>query len=309
MILEGVRVKEPCSGPVGQNQAVGGGAVVIAGGKALIVEPSGSACGQDHGLGPCDEQFPGLHILQHCTGAAALLVQQQLNGGGVIHHGNFPVQDLVPDGPHDLRTGVVLGSVHPLPGGAAAVGGNHGAVGSLVELHAQIAEPADGVRGLVDQLVQQVLLGGKVTAAVGIEKMLSGAVAGLVGGLDAALGHHGVGIAHAQLGDDHHGGSVVVGLNGCRSACAAAADDENVGGIVRPGKVNADPFQTGLALQKLRQFQGNLFALVGAGQQGGKLGFPVVGMIGFQQSVLFLGAHAGRVQPDIGFPCSFDFFQ
>ena len=128
-------------------------------------------------------------------------------------------------------------------------------------------------------------------------------------GLDAALGHHGVGVAHAQLGDDHHGGSVVVGLNGCRSARSAAADDENVGCIVRPGKVNADPFQTGLSLQQFCQFQGNLFALVGAGQQGGKLGFPVVGMIGFQQSVLFLGAHAGRVQPDIGFPCSFGFFQ
>ena len=197
-----------------------------------------TACGENDRLGLRDEQVVRFHVHKDRARAAACVILEQLNGGGVVHDFDAAVQNLVAQGAHDLRAGIVLRRVHPLAGGAAAVGGDHRAVRRLVKFHAQFGQPTDGLRRLRDELVEKILLRGKMTAAVGVEEVLCGGVVGLVGGLNAALGHHGVRVAHAELGDDQNLCTRVVGLDRRRRACAAAADDQNVGLIVRVGQIN-----------------------------------------------------------------------
>ena len=95
---------------------------MVGGGEALVVEPSRTAGGDNDGLGLGDEQLLGFHVEEDRAGGFSVFIQDQLDGGGEVHHGDLPVEDLVPEGTHDLGAGVVLGSVHPLAGGAAAVG-------------------------------------------------------------------------------------------------------------------------------------------------------------------------------------------
>ena len=71
-----------------------------------------------------------------------------------------------------------------------------------------------------------------MSAAEGVQEMPLGGVVLLVGRLDAALRHHGVGVADAQLGGDHHVCAALVSLNGRGSARAAAANDQHVHVVV-----------------------------------------------------------------------------
>ena len=121
---------------VAKHQAVGGGAVVVGGGEALVVKPSRAAGGDDHHLGPGHQVLAGLHVLEHSARNLALVVQDQLDGGGKVHHCDAAVDHLVPQHAHDLSAGVVRAGVHTLSGGAAAVGGHHGAVWVFIEHNA-----------------------------------------------------------------------------------------------------------------------------------------------------------------------------
>ena len=102
----------------------------------------------------------------------AVFVLDELNRGGEVHHGDLTVENLVAQRAHDLCTGVVLGRVHTLARGAAAVGRDHGAVRRLVKLHAKAGQPLDGLGRFGDELVEKILLRGKVAAAIGVEEVL-----------------------------------------------------------------------------------------------------------------------------------------
>ena len=117
-----------------------------------------------------------------------------------------------------------------------------------------------------------------MAAAVGVEEVLGRGVVRLVGSLNAALGHHGVRVAHAELRDDHDLRARIIGLNGCGAACAAAADDENVRLIIGLRQIKCLVQDTRFALQQLRQLQRDLLALIGAEAQLGELLGAVVGM-------------------------------
>ena len=185
------------------------------------------------------------------------------------------------------------------------MGGDHGAVRRFVKLHSQIGQPADGLGRFRDQLVKQILLGGKMPAAVSVQKMLGRRIVGLVGSLDAAFRHHGIGIAHPQLGHQQHLGAVFMGLDGCRAARAAAADDQHIGIIVRVLQIHRRIPQPGLALQQGSQFGGHLVAFVGAEAQRRKPVVPVVGMEGLQQLFLFLRGHPPGIQLSVFLPRRF----
>ena len=232
MVLQCVGIQKTGACTVCQHQSVGGGAVVVGGGETLVMEPSGTAGGQDHGFGFGNKQLLGLHVHQNSAGAATPVVLDQFNGRSEVDDGDVPVQHFIPEGSHDLSAGIVFSCVHPLAGGAAAVGGDHGSVGGLVEFYTQFTQPADSLGRLVDQFVKKVLLRREMTAAESIQEVLGRGVAGLVGSLDAAFGHHGVGIADAKLGHDHDPGAVVVCFDGSRSAGSAAADDQHIGLVV-----------------------------------------------------------------------------
>ncbi len=78
----------------------------------------------------------------------------------------------------------------------------------------------------------------EVAAAHRVQIVDRRGVVGLVRRLDAALRHHGVGVADAQLGHDHDLRARFVRLDRRRSARAAAADDEHVDVIVPVGEVD-----------------------------------------------------------------------
>ena len=144
------------------------------------------------------------------------------------------------------------------------MGGDHGAVGCLIEFNAELVEPLDGLRRVADQLGQQLALGGEMAAAEGIEKVDGRRIVGLVGRLDTALGHHGVGVADAQLGDDHGFGARAVGLDGSRGARAAAADDQHVNVVADIRKRNILCPNAAVRLQHFAQLMRDRLPLVGA---------------------------------------------
>ena len=207
--------------------------------------------------------------MQHRARSVAVFIQDQLDSRGEVHHRDAAVEHLVAQGAHDLRAGVVLGRVHALAGGSAAVGGDHGAVGRLIELHAQVVQPLNGLGSLGNQLAKQLALGREVAAAERVEEVDGRGIVGLIRRLNAALGHHGVGVADAQLGHDHDLRAGVVGLDGRGSARAAAADDQHVHVVVG---VVQDRRRRGLmrlcACEQLAQLVRHLLALVGADLRG-----------------------------------------
>ena len=138
MILQRVGVEELRACPVAEDKAVGRRAVVVGGGEALIVQPPRAAGGEDDGLRLRDQQLLRLHVQKNRTGAMAVFVLDELDGGGEVDDGDAAVEDLVAQRAHDLRAGIVLGRVHALAGGAAAVGRDHGAVRRLVKFHAEL---------------------------------------------------------------------------------------------------------------------------------------------------------------------------
>lgn len=143
------------------------------------------------------------------------------------------------------------------------MGRDHAAVGVLVEHDAQVVEPLDGVGRFHDQAAQQLRPGGEMTAAESVQIVLDGRIVLLVGGLNATLGHHGVGVADAQLGDDHDLRPRLVGFDGSAGARAAAADDQNVHVIVDLVQVGRAAQQTAVGVQQVGQLHGSLLALLG----------------------------------------------
>ena len=70
----------------------------------------------------------------------AVFILDEFDGGGKVNDGNAAIENLVAQRAHDLGAGIVLGRVHALAGRAAAVGGDHGAVGRFVKLHAELVD-------------------------------------------------------------------------------------------------------------------------------------------------------------------------
>ena len=115
------------------------------------------------------------------TAPAALPLSSRISSiaDGKVDNGNLAVENLVAQSTHDFGAGIVLCGVHSLSGSAAAVGGDHRAVGSLVEFHAQIVEPLNRLGSFGNQLVEQLGLCGKVSAAERVEIVIAGESLGL----------------------------------------------------------------------------------------------------------------------------------
>ena len=205
------------------------------------MHPSCASGGNDHGLGPCHQIIAGLQVLKNRSCHLAFLILDQFHCSGKFHHRNLPVQHFIPQGPHDLRSGVVLAGMHPLSGSSAAMGGDHPSIFIFIKHYAQFIEPLDGVRRFHDQPLQKFRPCGKMSASKSVQIMLDRRIIFLVRRLDAALCHHGVGVADPKLGDDHHIRSGFICLNGCGSACAAAADHQYVHVIIHFVKVDFFP--------------------------------------------------------------------
>ena len=147
-----------------------------------------------------------------------------------------------------------------------------------------------------------------MAAAESIQVVDSGGIVFLVGSLDTALGHHGVGIAHAQLGDDHYLGAGVVSLDSGRGTGTATTDNQHVGVVIDLGQIDIGGIDTAICLQQRGQLGGDFTAFVGADSQLGKLTLLVVGVVGLEQCVFFFGSHAAGLQGGIGLSRGRHFF-
>ena len=299
MVLERVLIEELRARAVAEDESVGGRAVVVRGGEALIVEPARAAGRQNDDLRLRDHQLLRLHVQKNCAGAVAVLILEQLDGGREVDDLDAAVEHFIAQRAHDLRAGIVLGRVHALAGRAAAVRRDHRAVGGLVKFHAEVREPLDGLRRLGDELVEQILLRGKMAAAIGVEEVLRGGVVRLVRRLNAALGHHRVRVAHAELRHEQDLCARIVSLDGRGAARAAAADDEHVGLIVGLRQVDVAARKAGLALEQGAQLQWDFFALVRADVERGELVVAIVGVEGLEQNVFLLRRHAAGIELDV----------
>ena len=308
MVLEGIRVEQFCTSSVAQNQTVSGSAVVVGGGEALVVHSASAAGSDDDGLCTGDQDFIGFHVHQDSACCMALVVLNQLDSSGKVDDRDTAVEDLITEGSHDFSAGVVLSSVHSLSGGTAAVGGDHGAVGFLIELNAQVIQPLDCFRSLGNQLIDQFLFCCEMSAAESVEEVLSRGVTGFISSLDTALSHHGVGVAHSQLGDDHGFCTVVVCLDCSGSTGSAAADDQDIDIVVRVGEVDLIGVDAGVRLEDSSQFQRDLVALIGADGKVGELAFLVVRVIGFEEDILLFSGHTSGIKSNVNSSCSLDLF-
>ena len=171
------------------------------------------------------------------------------------------------------------------------MGGDHRAVGSLVEFHAELVQPFDRLGSEGDELLEQLGLCGEVSAAEGVEVVDCGGIAGLVGCLDSALRHHRVCVADAELGDDHNVGSRLVCLDRRGRARTAAADHEHIDVVIGVGEINSVRGDAALSLKERGKLMRHLFALVRADQEAFELVFLIVGMIRRKESVLLLSRH------------------
>ena len=115
-------------------------------------------------------------------------------------------------------------------------------------------QPGDGIGGFHDQTAQQLRPGGKMSSAERIQIVAHRAVVLLVRGLNTALGHHGVGVAHAQLGGDQHPGPGLFGLQRRGAAGPAGADNQHIRLIIGLSPFQGNPQQPGIGLQQISQF-------------------------------------------------------
>ena len=77
-------------------------------------------------------------------------------------------------------------------------------------------------------------------------------------------------VSHSKLGDQQHRSAGVLGLQGCRTARSAAANDQYVGSQIRPVQLHRLSQDPGAGLEQLRQLQRRLLPGVWAHLQGGK---------------------------------------
>ena len=206
---------------------------MVGGREALIVHSACAARGDDHAFCASNQNLFGFHIHQNGPAGFAFIVLNKFDCRGEINHRNLSVQHFVAESAHDFRAAVVLCRVHTFSGRAAAVGGDHNAARVLVELDAQIVKPFYGFRSVHNQFFQKLRFCREVAAAESVQIVLHRAVVGFVRRLNAALGHHGVGVADSKLCNDHNVCARLVCLYCRAGACSAAADNQNVNVVIR----------------------------------------------------------------------------
>ena len=169
MILQRIGIKQLRAGTVAEHKTVRRRTVMVGCRKSLIMQSAGAARRKNDGFRLGNKKLFRFHIHEHGTGAFAVLIENQLDCRRKIHDRNAAIEHLVAQGTHDLGAGIVLCGVHSLAGGSAAVRRNHRAVRRLVELHAELVEPLNGLRRFAHQLIEKLRLRGEMSAAESVE--------------------------------------------------------------------------------------------------------------------------------------------
>ena len=163
----------------------------------------------------------------------------------------------------------------------------HAAIGHLVPDDAEVFEFANHFGGVLGQNAHERRVVVEMAAAHGVEIMARWRIRARNGGLHSAFGHHGIGVAHAQLGGDQRLHAFARGRDGGPASGAAAADDEKVGLIVGLGQKCARQLRAdhGVRFQDGGHLGGQLLAPVRADADGALGSRRIVGMV-FREDIL-----------------------
>ena len=268
---------------IGQGESVARGAVMIARGKPLNVQPPDAAGRQNHGLGSHHQKPFIVQILKHGTGTRALLVTQQLHGRGELQELDLLVEHLILEHPHDFEAGVIRAGQQPRPGTASALFDVEVAVRVPVEEHAQFQQPFRNGRPLFHHRPEQLMVVLHVTALEGIQEMLDRGIVGRHGNLHATLRHHRIRISQAQLRGQEHVRPLPMGVERRGASRAATPHHQDVHLVVRrQGEVFGNH---AVAFQDGGEFPYRQIPFIGPERHGTVCGFPMIGMKFFYQGV------------------------
>ena len=306
MILERIGIEQFCAYAIAENKSVGCSAVMVRCREALIMHSSRAACSDDDRLCAGNHQLMRFHIHENRTCRLAVFIEYKLYCRREINNGNITVEHLVAQCSHYLGTGIVLCRMHTLTRSTAAVSCYHCAVGRLVKFHAEVVKPFYSLGRIADELREQFALCRIVTAAESIDKMDSGRIIGLISRLNAALCHHRIGVAYAQLCDNHRLCAGIIRLYRRGSTCAATADDEYIDIICDIREVYILRLYAAVRLKHFAKLMRNSLALICTDSESCKFALLIVGMISRKKRFFLIRCHAGRLICDIFFSCGFD---
>ncbi|MPM80213.1 hypothetical protein SDC9_127260 [bioreactor metagenome] len=129
------------------------------------------------------------------------------------------------------------------------MGRDHHAFFIFIKHHAEVVQPLDGQWSVVDQTLQKLRFVGIMAAAQSVEIMNSWGVVFLISGLNPAFCHHRIGLAQFELRHQKYFCAGFIRFNRCGSACAAAADDQDVHIIIDALKVYFIALDAAVGLQ------------------------------------------------------------
>src|SRR5690348_11469653 len=113
MVLKRVDVCQSRAHAIGKAEPVPGGAVVVARGKSLDVQPSDAAGGENHAFGSHDHMPLIVEIFENRAGTVSVLVAKQLDRSAKLQEMNLLVEDFVLEDPHDLQARVIRARQEP----------------------------------------------------------------------------------------------------------------------------------------------------------------------------------------------------
>ena len=306
MVLNGISIDELCADTIAKDKSVGSCTVVVGCREPLIVQTSGTAGGDNDCFRLGDEIFAGIIIHQDRTCCLAGFVEQQFDGWCIVDCRNTAVYCFITQYAHDFRAGIVSRRMHAFAGGPAAVSRYHDALFIFIKHYAEVVQPLDGQRPVVDQALQQFRFVGIMAAAQSIKIMNSRRVIFLICCLNAAFCHHRIGIAHSELRHQEHFCTGFIGFDCCGSACAAAADDQDVHIIIDAVEIYFITLDTAVGLQEFCQFCWHLAAFIRSDRKNREAALAVIRMIFLQKSVFFFGAHPWGRHVHSGASCLFN---
>ncbi len=112
VILNGIHKHQFSTRPVGQDQPVGCGTVVIGRGEVLGMQPAHSSCCHYNCFGLHNLVLTSLHVIEHRPCCSPFFVQQQFHSRAEFDDINVPADHLIPESPHYLGPGIIAGGMH-----------------------------------------------------------------------------------------------------------------------------------------------------------------------------------------------------
>ena len=244
MILDRILIKKGSTCSVSKYKSVCSCTVVVRCGESLIMHSSCTTCCDYNCFCSCNRIISCFHVKENCTCNLSFFIFEKFHSGSKLNYRDTKIDHFVSDSTHNLRSGIILSSMHSLSGSTAAVCGNHSSVFCFIKFNTKVIKPLNGIRSFHYQSLYKFRFCCKMSAAEAVQIMLYRRIILFICSLDTALCHHCVGITDTKLCNDHNVCTCIVCFNGTGRTCTATADHKYVYVIINFCKVNLFVDQT-----------------------------------------------------------------